>query len=159
MKEALSVGTQKAVRLVDQPGGYLDNEAIKILLPQNLRPVEKVLRGLGQGARVDEFVASMNHAAESAAPEAETIFAEAVNEMTIDDARKLLNGGDTSITEYFKSKTSAHLAIAFRPHVEAAMSRNGVTQQYEGLVGQVPWMPFGNGSSLDINRLCGQQGA
>jgi hypothetical protein len=93
----------------------------------------------------------MNHAAESAAPEAETIFAEAVTEMTIDDARKLLNGGDTSITEYFKSKTSPRLAIAFRPHVEAAMSRNGVTQQYEGLVGQVTWSPFGNGSSLDIN--------
>jgi hypothetical protein len=151
LKEALSVGTQKAVRLVDQPGGYLNNAAIKILVPQNLRTVEKVSRGLGQGARVDEFVASMNHAAESAAPEAETIFAEAVTEMTIDDARKLLNGGDTSITEYFKSKTSARLAIAFRPHVEAAMSRNGVTQQYQALVGQVSWMPFGNSSSLDIN--------
>jgi Protein of unknown function (DUF4197) len=151
LKEALSVGTQRAVRLVDHPGGYLDNEAIKILLPQNLRPVERVLRGLGQGARVDEFVASMNHAAESAAPEAETIFAEAVTEMTIDDARKLLNGGDTSITDYFKAKTSARLAVAFRPHVEAAMSRNGVTQQYEALVGQVPWTPFGNSSSLDIN--------
>src|SRR6202022_2640602 len=77
LKEALSVGTQKAVRLVGKPGGYLDNEAIKILLPQNLRPVEKVLRGVGQGPKIDEFVASMNHAAESAAPEAETIFADA----------------------------------------------------------------------------------
>ena len=151
LKEVLSVGTQKAVSLVDKPGGYLDNEAIKILVPQNLRTVEKVSRGLGQGARVDEFVASMNHAAESAAPEAETIFAEAVTEMTINDARKLLNGGDTSITEYFKSKTSVRLATAFRPHVEAAMSKNGVTQQYQALVGQVPWTPFGNGSSLDIN--------
>jgi Protein of unknown function (DUF4197) len=149
LKEALSVGTQKAVRLVAKPGGYFDNEAIKIPVPQNLRTVEKVARGLGQGARVDEFVASMNHAAESAAPEAETIFAEAVTEMTIDDARQLLNGGDTSITDYFKAKTSARLAVAFRPHVEAAMSRNGVTQQYEALVGS--WMSFGNGSSLDID--------
>ena len=65
LKEALSVGTRKAVRLVGKPGGYLDNEAIKILVPQNLRTVEKVARGLGQGARVDEFVASMNHAAEA----------------------------------------------------------------------------------------------
>ena len=151
MKEALSVGTQKAVRLVAQPGGYLDNEAIKILVPQNLRTVEKVARGLGQGARVDEFVASMNHAAESAAPEAGAIFADAVTAMTIDDARKLLNGGDTSITDYFKAKTSARLAVAFRPHVEAAMNRNGVTQQYEALVGQVSWMSLGNSSSLDIN--------
>jgi Protein of unknown function (DUF4197) len=151
LKEALSVGTQKAVRLVDKPGGYLDNEAIKILLPQNLRPVEKVLRGLGQGEKIDEFVASMNHAAESAAPEAEKIFGDAVKAMTIDDARRLLNGGDTSITEYFKSKTSTELATAFRPHVEAAMNKNGVTQQYQQLVGQVPKMPFGNSSSMDIN--------
>ena len=151
LKEALSVGTQKAVRLVDQPGGYLNNEAIKILVPQNLRTVEKVARGLGQGAKVDEFVASMNHAAENAAPEAETIFAQAVTEMTIDDARKLLNGGDTSITEYFKSKTSARLAVAFRPHVEAAMSKNGVTQQYQALVGQMSCISLGNGSSMDIN--------
>jgi hypothetical protein len=151
LKEALSVGTQKAVRLVAKPGGYFDNEAIKILVPQNFRTVEKVARGLGQGARVDEFVASMNHAAESAAPEAETIFANAVTEMTIDDARKLLNGGDTSITDYFKSKTSARLAVAFRPHVEAAMSRNGVTQQYQALVGHVSWISFGSGSSMDID--------
>jgi hypothetical protein len=151
LKEALSVGTQKAVRLVDKPGGYLDNEAIKILLPQSLRPVEKVLRGMGQGPKIDEFVASMNHAAESAAPEAEKIFGDAVKAMTIDDARRLLNGGDTSITDYFKSKTSAELATAFRPHVEAAMNKNGVTQQYQQLVGQVPKMPFGNSSSMDIN--------
>jgi hypothetical protein len=154
LKEALSVGTQKAVRLVAKPGGYFDNEAIKILVPQNLRTVEKVSRGLGQGARVDEFVASMNRAAESAAPEAESIFAEAVTEMTIDDARKLLNGGDTSITDYFKAKTSARLAVAFRPHVEAAMRKNGVTQQYEALAGrasQLSWVSFGNSSSLDID--------
>lgn len=151
LKEALSVGTQKAVRLVGKPGGYQDNEAIKILVPQNLRTVEKIARGLGQGAKVDEFVASMNHAAESAAPEAEAIFADAVTEMTIDDAQKLLNGGDTSITDYFKAKTSAGLAVAFRPHVEAAMSRNGVTQQYEALVGHVSWMSFGSGSSMDID--------
>ena len=84
----MSVGTQKAVKLVAQPGGYLDNQAIKILLPQSLRPVEKGLRAAGQGPKIDDFVASMNHAAESAAPEAEKIFAGAVREMTIDDARK-----------------------------------------------------------------------
>jgi hypothetical protein len=151
LKEALSVGTQKAVRLVDKPGGYLDNEAIKILLPQNLRPVEKALRAAGQGPKIDEFIASMNHAAESAAPEAEKIFGNAVKEMTIDDARRLLNGGDTSITEYFKSKTSTELATAFRPHVEAAMNKNGVTQQYEALASQAPKLPFMNSSSMNIN--------
>ncbi|MGH9597618.1 MAG: DUF4197 domain-containing protein [Edaphobacter sp.] len=151
LKDALSVGTQRAVKLVDRPGGYLDNEAIKILLPQSLRPAEKALRVAGQGPRIDEFVASMNHAAESAAPEAEKIFGDAVKAMTIDDARRLLNGGDTSITDYFKSKTSTELATAFRPHVESAMNKNGVTQQYDALMGQAPKLPFMNSSSLDIN--------
>jgi hypothetical protein len=93
----------------------------------------------------------MNHAAEQAAPEAEKIFGDAVRAMTIDDARKLLNGGDTSITDYFKSKTSTELATAFRPHVEEAMNKNGVTQQYQELMGQAPKLPFGNSSSMDIN--------
>jgi len=151
LKDALSVGTEKAVKLVAKPGGYLENQEIKILLPENLRPVEKVLRGAGQGPKIDGFVASMNHAAESAAPEAEKIFAGAVKEMTIDDARKLLSGNDTAITDYFKSKTSGQLATAFRPHVETAMQANGVTQQYNALVGQAPKMPFMKSSSLDIN--------
>jgi Protein of unknown function (DUF4197) len=151
LKDALSVGTKNAVHLVDKPGGYLDNAAIKILLPKSMQPVEGLLRGAGQGPKIDGFVASMNHAAESAAPAAEQIFADAVTAMTIDDARKLLNGGDTSITEYFKSKTSTQLATAFRPSVEKAMSENDVTKQYEGLMGNVPQMPFMKSSSLDIN--------
>ncbi len=151
LKEALSVGAQRSVRLVDRPGGYLDNQAIKILLPSNLRPVESVLRGAGQGQKIDEFIASMNHAAESAAPEAEKIFADAVTAMTIDDARKLLNGKDTAITDYFREKTSASLTTAFRPHVEKAMQTNGVTQQYDALAGQIPAMPFMKSSTLDIN--------
>jgi Protein of unknown function (DUF4197) len=151
LKEALSVGTRKAVHLVDHPGGYLDNAAIKILLPKSLQPVEGVLRSAGQGPKIDGFVASMNHAAESAAPAAEQIFADAVSSMSIEDARKLLNGGDTSITDYFKSKTSAQLATAFRPAVEKAMSENEVTQQYQSLTGNLPQMPFMKSSSLDIN--------
>ena len=152
LKEALSVGTQKAVKLVDHPGGYLDNQAIKILLPSNLRPVESILRSAGQGPKIDEFVASMNHAAESAAPEAEKIFADAVTAMTIDDARKRLNGKDTAITDYFREKTSASLTAAFRPHVEKAMQANGVTQQYDALAGKIPAMPFAKSSSLDIDN-------
>jgi hypothetical protein len=151
LKEALAVGTGNAVAQVAKPGGYLEDAAIKILLPKNLQTAEKVLRAAGQGPKIDEFIASMNHAAEDAAPEAKSIFSNAVKEMTIDDARKLLNGGDTSITDYFKSKTSTQLATAFRPHVETAMSKNGVTQQYNALLGQVPQLPFMNSSSMDIN--------
>ena len=151
LKEALAVGTQNAVKQVAKPGAYLENKAIKISLPSSLRPVETGLRAAGQGSKVDDFIASMNHAAEAAAPEAAPIFEDAVREMTIDDARKLLNGGDTSITDYFKSKTSAHLASAFRPHVEKTMRENGVTQKYDSLVAQAPKLPFMSSASTDIN--------
>lgn len=151
LKEALAVGTQKAVKQVARPGGYLENKAIKILLPQSLKPVETGLRAIGQGPKVDEFIASMNHAAESAAPEAAGIFGNAVRAMTIDDARRLLTGGNTSITDYFKEKTSAQLTTAFRPHVEKAMAANGVTQRYNALLGQAPQLPFLKSPKLDIN--------
>ena len=151
LKQALAVGTQKAVKQVARPGGYLENKAIKILLPQSLRPVETGLRAIGQGAVVDNFIASMNHAAETAAPEAAGIFGNAVRAMTIDDARRLLTGGNTSITDYFKEKTSDDLAVAFRPHVEKAMAANGVTQKYNALLGQAPQLPFMKSSKMDIN--------
>ena len=151
LKEALAVGTQKAVKQVARPGGYLENKAIKILLPQSLRPVETGLRAIGQGPKVDAFIASMNHAAETAAPEAAGIFGDAVRAMTISDARRLLTGGNTSITDYFKEKTSDDLAVAFRPHVEKAMAANGVTQKYNALLGQAPQLPFMKSSKMDIN--------
>jgi len=145
LKQALSVGTEKAVKLVSAPGGYLEKAEIKILLPKNLQPLEKGLRAAGQGPKVDEFIASMNHAAESAAPEAAGIFAAAVRSLTIDDARKLLAGPDTAITDYFKEKTSAQLTTAFRPHVEQAMSATGVTEKYDALKSAAPKLPFGMG--------------
>ena len=154
LKEALAVGTQKAVKLVSAPGGYLDNAAIRIPLPKDVQPAQRLLRDAGQGARVDNFVASMNHAAESAAPEAAGIFSDAVKAMTIDDARRLLNGGDTSITDYFKEKTSDKLAVAFRPHVVAAMKTNGVADKFQALQGSMPKLPFGLGAGsggFDIN--------
>ena len=151
LKEALAVGTQKAVKQVARPGGYLENKAIKILLPQSLKPVETGLRAIGQGPKVDEFIASMNHAAETAAPEAAGIFGNAVRAMTIDDARRLLTGGNTSITDYFKEKTSAQLTVAFRPHVEKAMAANGVTQRYNALLGSAPQLPFLKSPKMDIN--------
>jgi hypothetical protein len=151
LKEALAVGTQKAVKQVARPGGYLENKAIKILLPQSLHPVETGLRAIGQGPKIDDFIASMNHAAETAAPEAAGIFGNAVRAMTIDDARRLLTGGNTSITDYFKEKTSAQLTVAFRPHVEKAMAASGVTQKYNTLLGQAPQLPFMKSPKMDIN--------
>ena len=152
LKEALKVGAQNAVKLTGRRDGYFGNAAIKILMPNNLRPVEKGLRAIGYGPKVDGFVLSMNRAAEAAAPAAKKIFGDAILSMSFDDARKILSGGDTAATDYFKSKTSAQLTEAFRPVVEKTMSENSVTQQYNALLGQAQSIPFLKSQKLDITQ-------
>jgi hypothetical protein len=152
LKQALQVGAENAVTLTGRPDGYFGNEAIKILMPKNLQPLEKGLRAMGQGPKVDGFVLSMNRAVESAAPAAKKIFGDAILAMSFDDARKILSGGDTAATEYFKSKTTEQLTAAFRPVVEKTMDENGVTRQCEALVGQTQNIPFMKSPSLDVTQ-------
>jgi len=150
LKEALRIGTDHAVDLTGATDGFFKNEAIKILMPEKIRTVEKGLRMAGMGAKLDEFELSMNRAAEKAAPAARGIFKDALTQMTFDDARKILTGGNTSATEYFKAKTSERLTAAFKPTVESAMDETGVVQQYKQLMGGIPSLPFGRSQSFDI---------
>ena len=152
LREALQVGTDNAVRLTGRPNGYFGNNAIKILMPENLRTLETGLRTVGYGSKVDEFELSMNRAAEAAAPAARSIFVDAILAMSFADARKILGGGDTAATDYFKETTSERLAVAFRPIVEKTMDENSVTQQYKALVGQTQRIPFLKRPDFDITQ-------
>lgn len=144
LKEALQIGTDRAVDFTGTTDGFFKNQAIKILLPEKMRTAERGLRLAGLGPKLDEFELSMNRAAEKAAPAARAYFKDALLQMTFDDARKILTGGNTSATEYFKSKTSPQLAAAFKPTVQSAMAEVGVTKQYQQLTGSIPSLPFGN---------------
>lgn len=150
LKEALQIGTDHAVDLTGTTDGYFKNEAIKILLPEKLQTAQRGLRMVGMGPKLDEFELSMNRAAEKAAPAARGIFKDALLQMTFEDARKILTGGDTSATEYFKEKTSESLTASFRPTVESAMKDTGVVKQYNQLSGGLQSLPFGGGQSFDI---------
>jgi hypothetical protein len=134
LKEALVVSTGKAVAMTGKPDGFLKNEAIKILLPDKLRSVGKGMRLLGMGPQMDDLEVGMNRAAEQAAPQAKQIFLNAVSKMTFDDARKILSGGDTAATEYFKRQTSAQLTTAFKPIVHKSMVNVGVVKQYNAIM-------------------------
>ncbi len=151
LKEALRVSTGKAVALTGRPNGFLKNEAIKIVLPPKLQTVGKGMRMLGMGAQVDELEVGMNRAAEQATPEAKQIFIAAVRKMSFDDARKILTGGDTAATDYFKRSSSADLTTAFTPIVKRSMQRVGVVQQYNRVLASAP-----GGSALagqfDLNQ-------
>lgn len=150
LKEALQIGTGNAVRLTGQPNGYFGNQAIKIPMPENLRTLEKGLRTVGLGPKVDDFVLSMNRSAEAAAPAAKSIFLDAILAMSFADARKILSGGDTAATDYFKQATGEKLSAAFRPVIEKTMDENSVTQQYKLLVTQSQRIPFLKTSNFDI---------
>lgn len=152
LKEALKVGTENTVQLTGRVDGYFMNQAIKIVMPEKLQTLEKGLRLVGYGPQADEFILSMNRAAEQAAPHAKKIFWDAIGEMTFDDARKILNGDDTAATEYFRIKTTDKLAEAFRPMVDQAMNEVGVTRQYKSLVAQYQAIPFVKSEALDIDQ-------
>jgi len=152
LKEALKVGTENTVNLTGRLDGYFLNQAIKILMPEKLRNLEKGLRAVGYGSQVDEFVLSMNRAAEQAAPFAKKIFWDAIGEMTFEDARNILSGHETAATDYFKSKTTDKLTTAFQPVVDKAMNEMGVTRQYKELVGRFQAIPFVKSESFDIDR-------
>jgi uncharacterized protein DUF4197 len=154
LKQALQVGTEQAVALTGKTDGYLANQAIKILMPDQLRTVEQGLRLVGQGALIDEFVVSMNRAAERAAPAAKSVFWDAIAAMTIDDAQRILAGRETAATDYFRDKTTDRLAEAFAPAVSRAMNEVGVTRQYKALFENVKTLPFGGSaaSTFDLDR-------
>jgi len=147
LKEALQVATEKSVSLTGRPDGYFSNAAIKILMPEKLQTVESGLRMVGYGPQVDDFVLSMNRAAEQAAPAAQKIFTDAITSMTFDDAKKILSGGNTSATEFFKEKTTDQ----FRPVVDKTMSQVGVTRQYQALMSRFDAIPFARSQAFDID--------
>jgi hypothetical protein len=152
LKQALQVGTEKAVGLTGKTDGYFANAAIKILMPDNVRTVERGLRAAGQGPAIDELVLSMNRAAERAAPAAKSIFWDAIGAMSFEDARRILAGTNTAATEYFKDKTTGRLTEAFGPVVSSAMNEVGVTRQYKQLMAGAQVLPFLGIDAFDIDR-------
>ncbi len=151
LKEALTRGITTSVAETGKPGGFEGNPLIKIVMPEKLRTVEKGLRAVGMGSQVDGFEHSMNAAAEEAAPRAKAIFMDALKAMTIEDAKQIVLGGNTSGTKFFKEKTTAQVSEAFRPVIEKAMAHTGVQEKFGALMGSAPKLPFGKTPSVDIN--------
>ncbi len=131
LKEALSQGASKAVALLGKQDGFLKNPKVKIPMPDGLRQAEKLMRTFGMKKQADELITSMNRAAEAAVPEAKELLVGAVKDMSVEDAKKILTGGNTSGTEYFKGKTSAQLKERFKPIVQKAMDKVGLAKTYE----------------------------
>jgi hypothetical protein len=131
LKQALSNGLQHAVGQLGHEGGFLTNLEVKIPMPERLKLVEKTLRSLKQDKLADNFVTAMNHAAEQAVPQATAVFADAVRQMSIDDAKTILTGSTNAATEYFRRTTATNLFERFHPIVQKATAAAGVTSAYK----------------------------
>ena len=140
LKVALEKGALAAVSLLGRPDGFLGNEKVRIPLPGFLQDVAKLLKTLGQGKRVDELVTSMNRAAEAAVPMAKDLLVSAVKAMTVIDAKKILAGGDTSVTTFFAEKTREPLGVRFLPVVTQAIEKVGLAAQYNSVASKAAGM-------------------
>ncbi|MBC7963112.1 MAG: DUF4197 domain-containing protein [Steroidobacteraceae bacterium] len=152
LKEALATGTERAVKSVGRTDGYYGNQAIRILMPEKIRNVADVLGKIGFRKEVDDFVLSMNRAAEKAAPKAADYFVSALKEMSFDDAGKILKGGDTAATEYFRRKTGDQIFSAFKPIVSASMDEVGASRSYKQMIQIYESVPFVPTAELDLDR-------
>ncbi len=151
IKEALAVGTERAVRSLGRENGYFGNAAVKILMPSSLQKVAEVAKMAGYQKQVDEFILSMNRAAEAAAPLAAKYFGDAIRAMTLEDVRGILAGGNTAATDFFRRKTSDKLYAAFKPVVSQKVSEVGATRAYKDMMGRYQSVPLMGGQSLDLD--------
>jgi hypothetical protein len=136
VRAALERGAASAVTLLGKTGGFLDNPKVRIPLPGFLNEVAKLARFTGQQGRVDELVTAMNRAAEAAVPEAKELLMNAIRSMSVQDGRRILTGGDNSVTEFFAGKTRASLSTKFLPIVTKATEKVSLAQKYNALAGQ-----------------------
>lgn len=136
VREALSRGAESAVSLLGRQDGFLGNPQVRIPLPKGLDSAASMLKMLGQQRRVDDLVTAMNRAAEAAVPEARPLLVNAVKAMSVEDAVNIVRGGDTSVTDFFATKTRAPLTEKFLPIVTAQTERVSLASKYNAVAGK-----------------------
>ena len=136
LKETLTRGAEIAVDQLGKPNGFMGDARVRIPLPDSIRKAEKMMRTLGAGKYADELIETMNHAAELAVVEAKPILVNAVKNMSFDDARGILTGGDDAATQYFRRATSADLTAKFLPVVKQATAKVELADKYDANLDQ-----------------------
>jgi Protein of unknown function (DUF4197) len=131
LKDALRVGTDSSSKRLSKLDGFFGDAAIKILMPEEAKKVERTLRNFGMGSMVDKAVLSMNRAAEDAASGIGNIFWDAIKGMSIKDGLQILRGGDFAATDYLKSVTTKELTEKFRPVIEASLVKVDATKYWK----------------------------
>jgi hypothetical protein len=146
LREALRIGTDNSSKKLNKVDGFFADAAIKILMPEEAKKMEKTLRNFGLGSVVDDAILSMNRAAEDAAGGIGTIFWDAIKQMNISDGLQILRGGDFAATDYLKKTTTATLTSKFRPVIETSLAKTGAAKYWKDA-----FSAYNNFSSTPVN--------
>ncbi len=157
LRQALDLGIDKQVSKLTQKDGYFKNSLVKILLPQELRKVDKTLRDIGLSRLADEGLKVLNRAAEDAVGEATPIFVNAVKSITFGDAKNILLGSDNAATNYLQGKTSTVLYGKFNPVIQNSFSKVGADQVWSNIINKYNTIPFVNKVNPDLTDYVTQE--
>jgi hypothetical protein len=152
IRVALERGAVAAVALLGRPDGFLGNPRVRFPLPGFLEEAAKLLRFTGQQQRVDELVTAMNRAAEAAVPEAKTLLVNAVRSISVGDARRIVSGGDDSVTRFFADKTRVPLAERFLPIVKRHTARVDLAGRFNAVAGRIAGLGLVKSEDANIDR-------
>ena len=151
VKEALNNGIGSAVSFLNKPDAFFKNELYIVLLPPDAKKMEKTLRDLGMGKMCDDAIEAINRGAEDAVGYATPIFVDAIKQMTVTDALKLVTGGKNSITNFFREKTSAKLKEAFMPVINKSLEKTNATKYYGDAVTRYNKVPLVKKMNPDLS--------
>ena len=150
LRQALDLGIDKQVSKLTQKDGFFKNELVKILLPDDLKKVDKALRDIGLSKLADDGLKILNRAAEDAVNEATPIFVSAVKDITFADAKNILIGNDDAATQYLTGKTETALYDKFHPVIKNSFGKVGADQIWENLINRYNSIPFTNNVNPDL---------
>lgn len=156
-KASIGKGSQAAVEMLAKQDGFLRNDRVRIPLPESLHKVERLMRGLGTGKYADELVTTMNRAAETAVVEAKPLLVNAVKNMSVQDAKGILTGGEDAATQYFKRSTSVGLTDKFLPIVNKATQRVKLADKYNEFAGKGAKLGLIDQKDADLNSCVTQK--
>ncbi|OCB78441.1 hypothetical protein LPBF_02435 [Flavobacterium crassostreae] len=151
LKEALNNGITKQVSKLTATDGFYKNEAVKILLPEELRKVDSGLRKMGLNSLADEGLKVLNRAAEDAVKEATPIFVSAIKNMTITDAKGILLGDTSAATTYLQNSTTTALYSKFNPVIKNSFSKVGADKVWTNIITKYNSIPLVNKVNPDLN--------
>ncbi|MBQ0787474.1 MAG: DUF4197 domain-containing protein [Oceanihabitans sp.] len=150
LRQALDLGIDKQVTKLTQKDGFFKNDLVKIVLPEELKKVDKALRDIGLSSLADEGLKVLNRAAEDAVSEATPIFVSAVKDITFADAKNILLGNNDAATQYLTSKTQTALYAKFNPVIKSSFSKVGADQIWANLINKYNAIPFTSNVNPDL---------